>query len=668
MDQIEEKQYGSINFSQLIIQPYQSPVNQNNRINSTWKHILPQELTINIQNIKTKESQSLKFDPYNINININLPYGDYTYTIIEQGNEYEKFLPIYTTGEFRLNSAELSLPLEVKTDYGLVTVLNKNIIDNPTLTDDTKYNMVLVDDYYYLYVKKGKKPTLEVIENIFESSIKRSLEIEAYKHYNFLVKTYTGINKVSELLLKEFQYIEEELNVNNPDYIYLESFSSNTNEAWRLAIQQEGKILRLLDNKVYHLTEFETSEPKIKAIVGKNSTIIFGKDNFNQFTDTGEAGVIFRFTKDNPIFGIVGVNLLQAEKTIIGTMTHSKVLFSSAPGNLKTGKLAWINSHPPNKDWLTVKLAGFLYSGTNGDNNDFIYVIGKNLTITGPDVSQFKANGGGGLFNILQNVEMYNPLIGFGNITYFNPTSFLTEGYIQNDIYHITNNITTYSIRTIYNYQGDFRRCIIHIGRFVFNISNESVLDSKRIKLDITKKGDKNTFIKVNNRTLISDIELHPGDITNLGKIIEKQIEFYGGKNWKYIVDKDINFLDYIELLEPSFNLSGNHQSYLVYKGNEDFWGDRLTENTKFGYDGIIRGAGYGWTMYNHKEITLHWENVKFSGFYRQSASNKGNSQGYTLINVTGTFGQFNPPVPVKTSGQIPQDAQDFINWLESLK
>ena len=72
--------------------------------------------------------------------------------------------------------------------------------------------------------------------------------------------------------------------------------------------------------------------------------------------------------------------------------------------------------------------------------------------------------------------------------------------------------------------------------------------------------------------------------------------------------------------------------------------------------------------MYNHKEITVHWENVKFSGFYRQSASNRGNSQGYTLINVTGMSGQFNPPVSVNTTGNIPKEAQDYINWLESLK
>lgn len=673
IDSEKNTQFGKINLSNISIVDYEnySPSARISTV-SNWKHILPTSATIVFENIRTGSKYEKTFNPNQPDLSLELPYGDYIYSCITNESLYSDFLPFKSYGEFKLNSSQIDLKLTAETSHGLVTVFKDNIKGIPTLTDTSNPILLIpIDNYYYKYVKSGLKPTLSVVENIFETTIVRQLSIESYTHYNFIVKKYNGQGRVVELLIKEFQLIEEELVSADEaikDYIYLENYGSDLNQAWRLALNEEGKILRLHNNKIYRITEFETIEPKIKAIVGKNSTIIFGRDGFNQYTDSGEAGIIFRFTKDKPEFGVVGVNLLQAEKTIIGTQTHSKVLFSGAPGAINTGKLAWINSKPPNKDWLTIKLAGFVYSNTNGDNNDFLYVIGKDLLITGPDVSQFKANGGGGLYSILQNVEMYNPLIGIGNISYFNPTSFLADGYIQNDIYHITNDVDTYSIRTIYVYQASFRRCIIQIGRFVFNISNESVLDPKRIKLDIRKVGDEDSYIKVNANTVVTNLELHPGDITNLGKIVEKQIEFYANGNWKYKFENEIVDSPTIKLIQSSFNLSGNQKAYLVYKGNEDFWGKGLTETTEFGYDGIIRGAGYGWTMYNHKEITVHWENVKFSGFYRQSASNRGNSQGYTLINVTGMSGQFNPPVSVNTTGNIPKEAQDYINWLESLK
>lgn len=638
---------------------------------SEWKHVLPNSATLLLTNVKTNEKFQFEFNPQLISENFRLPYGEYMFECRTDNDKFSNTLPFTSNGQFKLDKSEYVLNLDIETKHGLITILNENITGVPTIKNTTlESGLELKDNFYYKYVESGNV-VLNVVENTFETIISKELVIEPYKHYNFRVVKNNGNVGPPELLIRDFELIDEELSVTDEDiknYIYLENFGNNINEAWPLAVTQEGKILRLLNNKTYKITEFKTVEPKIKAIVGKNSTIIFGKDNFNQFIDTDESGSIFRFTKDNPEFGVVGVNLLQAEKTPLRTATHSKVLFESAPGAIKTGKLAWINSRPPNNDWLTVKLAGFMYSGTNGDNNDFFFVIGKDLVMTGPDVSQFKANAGGGLYSILQNVDIINPFVGSGLTSYFNPTSFLADGYLENDVYTITNDVDTYSVRTVYNYQAPFRRCIFHIGRFVFNISNESVLDSKRIKLNIPKNGDEDTYIKVNENTIATNIEMQPGDVTNLGKVVEKQIELYYGPDWTYIFDKPITNEPKVVLIESTFNLSGKQQSYLVYKSNEIFYGQRLTENTKFGDHDIIIGGGYGWTMYNHKEITIHWENVKFSGFYRQSASNRGNSQGYTLINTTGLSGQFSPPVSVKTQGEIPIEAKNFINWLENLK
>ena len=117
-----------------------------------------------------------------------------------------------------------------------------------------------------------------------------------------------------------------------------------------------------------------------------------------------------------------------------------------------------------------------------------------------------------------------------------------------------------------------------------------------------------------------------------------------------------------------SLAVGATYDAFMVYKGNALFSAPWLTETTPFGAWWVRLSNGYGWTVYNHREITLYWKNVASSGFYRQSTSNVGASQGYTMINVTGIEGrEFNAQPPLNTLTEMPGPARDFVAELRAL-
>jgi hypothetical protein len=89
--------------------------------------------------------------------------------------------------------------------------------------------------------------------------------------------------------------------------------------------------------------------------------------------------------------------------------------------------------------------------------------------------------------------------------------------------------------------------------------------------------------------------------------------------------------------------------------------------NTKFEDREVLSSDPVGHLSYNHKEITLWAKNFKHNGFYRQSLSNVGKSNGYTLINCSGFEGQFKPDAPVRNSGEMSQVAVNLIQEIESI-
>jgi len=446
--------------------------------------------------------------------------------------------------------------------------------------------------------------------------------------------------------------------LNRPkDYIYLDDFEGNVDQQFDKALKQEGKILRLNDDHVYFITEYEQQEPKLKAIVGRNTDLIFD-------TDVQE---IFLFQNDNPEFGSVGVNWLQNKTFNPATSQPTKALFRTVRDKVKTGKLAMIGSYVPNKETIPINLARFIYSGSDSDS-DFLYVIGKDIISNGPDFMQLKAPNGGNLYSVLENVKVNNPLAPYrANTSIYTPTDFGIDVDIKNGFAHITSDNKFSQVLTWHGYHNKNIRCIFNVGRFVFDMNTTNIYSEYIIDLQLLDKGEKFYFTR-DEDIIYSDYELHPGDITTIGKVISKHFDLsYDGK-WEYIIEPNGNENDSsAEMIEPSFNLKGNHRAGIVFKNGALFGENGITENTEFWSNDIIGSNGYGWTCYNQREITAYWKNVELEGFYRQSTSGVGYSKGYYLENVTGIKGKEFDPKPI-IEKEIPKEAKDFIEWLEMLE
>lgn len=208
---------GTVGIAGISLEEYLPGGANNARMEaSTWSHVFANELLLTIRSKTTNELYELRFNPNQLNssTSITLPYGDYSYLIESSGAAVEDFLPITATGEFRLNTPNLQLTLQAETTYGLVTVEQTNVKEAPKLVLTATKSMLLRSNYYYSYVKEGSQPVLEVIENIFGNTIRRNLTIQAYKHYNFIIRVSDGTGKVVDILVKDFELVEEELLVN----------------------------------------------------------------------------------------------------------------------------------------------------------------------------------------------------------------------------------------------------------------------------------------------------------------------------------------------------------------------------------------------------------------------------------------------------------------------
>lgn len=215
-EEIPSTKEGQVSLSAIELQAYNQG-NPNAKLNaaSTWTHVFKSDAKIIFTSKQTGDKYELAYDPNNFgNASLTLPYADYTYITEATGDNYENFLPYTAEGEFRLNSSVLEIKLDAETDYGLVSVENKNLESAPILIDAGNINMTLLGNHYYKYVKSGREPVLEIIENIFQNTIRRTISVEAYKHYNYRVVVSNGTGEVIDLQMRDFELIEEDLMVN----------------------------------------------------------------------------------------------------------------------------------------------------------------------------------------------------------------------------------------------------------------------------------------------------------------------------------------------------------------------------------------------------------------------------------------------------------------------
>lgn len=399
--------------------------------------------------------------------------------------------------------------------------------------------------------------------------------------------------------------------------------------------------------------------------------------NISSKKNKKQSGFLFDIGGRSLTVGIVNVNFVPPFRRIPAAQVFATSLFRSIPEKSQQAKVAIINMD------TTVEIKesdlrynqvgfgfGFFYSSEKGN-----FIIGKNIKHRGPGFMDFKANFGGGLFAVFENIQT-----DFKNEESFASPRIKVKGILQDNTFTITSGQTIYQIYT-YDFGAGNVAHILHLARYTFIIDGPgAVLNASKLKLRPYADGLTRLKIRDKRSVYAKNHELHAGDELILSnqsyRIIEKTRTYVtewaeGDADVKYAMilklDKDLPMSEGFETFEvksigKSLFDGKEVDAYLIYKANSEF---RSYPNTNFGDREILSSNPVGHLSYNHKEITLWAKDFKHNGFYRQSLSNVGQSNGYTLINCEGFHGQFSPDSEVKNTGPMPEEARVFISELE---
>lgn len=444
-----------------------------------------------------------------------------------------------------------------------------------------------------------------------------------------------------------------------------------------------SKTLELEDGKTYVIPEYQavSLSQDFFLMARKGANLKIGIEDYFQWSEKKtrrQDESLFNVGGNSLTLGIKNVNFIPPHRRLSGAQLFFTSLFKGSPNRNQQLKVAVLNMDSTfevnGKDPRYNQVGfgyGFLYSSDPGN-----YIIGKNIRHRGPGFMDFKANYGGGLFAVFENINT-----DFQDEDKFASPKVKVRGKLEKNVFKITSQNTIFQI-----YSYDFGRGnvahVLHIGRFTFMIDGKnSVINASEFKVRPFADGKTLLRVKDNQNVYAKKVELHAGDTLIYQGVSYKIIE----KNRTYVTewsegDEDIKFAMCLKLDKPmpissgmvefdvisvgeSLNNGKEIEAYLIYKANYDF---RSYENTKFGNGEILSSTPVGHLSYNHKEITLWAKNFKHNGFYRQSLSKVGHSNGYTLIDCEGFGGQFKPDLAIKNSGEMPEEAKKLLLELEA--
>jgi hypothetical protein len=445
------------------------------------------------------------------------------------------------------------------------------------------------------------------------------------------------------------------------------------------------KTIELQDGKTYVIPEYEkTNLAGDFFLLAKNgSNLKLGLEDFfpwSAINTKRQAGSLFDFGGNSITIVIKNVNFLPPHRRVNGAQLFFTSLFRSTPNKGQTAKVAVINMDTTlevnGKDTRYNQVGfgyGFMYSSERGN-----YVIGKGISHRGPGFMDFKANFGGGLFAVFEDIKT-----DFKDEESFATPRIKVRGTLEDNVFTITSGHTIYQIFTYDFGEGNVSH-LLHFGRFTFMIDGrDAVINASQFRVRPFGKGIVKLRLKDSHSVYAKSIELHAGDeLIFQGqnfRIVEKTRTYVtewmqGDDEVKYAMclkldralPESSGSIDFeIKSIGETLNNGQEHESYLIYKANYEF---RTYPNTKFGDGEVLSSDPVGHLSYNHKEITLWAKNFQHNGFYRQSLSGVGKSNGYTLIDCSGFEGQFKPDEPVKNFGEMPEVAKKLIQEIESME
>ncbi len=187
------------------------------------------------------------------------------------------------------------------------------------------------------------------------------------------------------------------------------------------ALINANQVIKLDDGITYLVPDYQMvnlSKDLTIECDGK-CKIIFGKNNYNQWKDTGESKFIFDLGVWNNKITIRNVDLF-TQNDLLEVQPFYRTLFRNSTTKGQTGTIELINSKT-NMEY------GLLYSGSQ---NEYLTCKAENVDFEGVMFQELKANNGGGLLSYQRNcnLKQLDPITHFSSkIKFINNTTFETS-------------------------------------------------------------------------------------------------------------------------------------------------------------------------------------------------------------------------------------------------
>jgi hypothetical protein len=458
----------------------------------------------------------------------------------------------------------------------------------------------------------------------------------------------------------------------DPDNLDFDGLIENTSGIVRLPSWTDNKLI-VVDSK--GLLDYLAD-----GMIGNNVIIQVGK-TWNECPDQILLG------KDQSFF-FKGVTLVAPLDYPSRTGLNSKSIFGWKKDQVIKGFFGYFNNQQMPPERITFGLSFMVYSSDL--ENERIYLIAKNIFHNGITFTQTKNPYKGNLWNIWNNVTLYNAIAPYRTKTsIYTPTDFGMDVLLYFNSILIQSNNSFDQVLTWHGYHQDNIRCIFNIGRFVFDMNQNNIQDPKTMLLESIKDGQKFSYEIGVDGWIYSGDELHAGDLTSIGKIVSKQFDYRKNTNgsfipntkWAYQIEGNLTpsiGVHFATMLRSSFDKSsfqkgeieGTYRAGIVFKNGALFGEFGVREDTRFWDNKIIESNGFGWTYYNN-EMSGNFNNVKTTSVDENGKDNSGycrNSGGGITQGLTIIHSDIKQNPPVATSNNpIPFEAQEWIEYVESL-
>lgn len=285
-------------------------------------------------------------------------------------------------------------------------------------------------------------------------------------------------------------------------YIFFDNSAAFHSALSALNISSTKDVLRLLPGQTYVVREFQqyALAYSLYIISSAQSALKIGWEDYFTWSPTktiDQAGTLFDIDTNNINVGILNVDFLPPSRRIAETQSATPRFFENTATEGQTSRLALVNcrtdrefealtnptlENPQGWGWGNLYAGGaYTGSGSEREVSDFLYLIAKNYSHRGQGLMDLKANYGGGLYLVAEDIDSdYNPK------SDFNPHYFLTSIKFTTDrsgfslgipskthypsyVPEITDNESFYKIANqFYNQGWNNRLCMVHLDRFTF--------------------------------------------------------------------------------------------------------------------------------------------------------------------------------------------------------